>query len=104
MALVEPEPDGLTGFRVEIALALDDQLTGRRIDIEDGRIAEMFDDRDGAGEGGMRIVRVDDSKMLRPHAEFGRPGGGAFPYANFGHSAAGQNHALASPARPLVTD
>ena len=47
VTLVESEPDGLTGFRVEIALALDDQLTGRRIDVEDCRIAEIFEDLSG---------------------------------------------------------
>jgi hypothetical protein len=71
VALVESEADSLTRFRVEVAFALDDQLAGRGIDIENRRIAEMLDDRDGANESGMRIVRIDDGEMLWPHAELG---------------------------------
>src|SRR6185437_6147614 len=59
MSLVEPEADGLTRLRVEIAFALDDELPGRSVDIEDRRIPQMFDDRDGAGERRLRIVRID---------------------------------------------
>ena len=74
MALVEPEADRLARFRVEVALALNDQLSGRRFDVEDGRIAEVLDDRDRAGEGRGRIAsdrRPSDAqaaRRVRPNA------------------------------------
>jgi hypothetical protein len=71
-------------------------LTGRRLDIEDRRIAEMFDDRNGAREGGMRIVRIDDGEMLRPNAELSRSCAGVCAYPDLGRAPARQHHARRS--------
>src|ERR1700722_20101738 len=96
VAFVEPEPARLTGFRVVIALALEAQLTGRRIDIEDRRIAEMFDDRDGASEGCVRIVRIDDGEVLWPHPELARASASGGRYADLRRLPARQNDARRS--------
>src|SRR6185312_2880066 len=93
MARVEPEADGLTRLRLEIAFALHDELPGRSVDIEDRRIAETFDDRDGAGESRLRIVRIDDGQMLRPHPEFGGAHAGAGAHADLRRPPARQDHA-----------
>src|SRR5262245_9699214 len=70
MIAVEHEADMLPVVYGKISVAFHRDLSCGGIHIDDGQIAEAFDELHLAAEMGLGIVCGDDSDVLRPDAEF----------------------------------